>query len=118
MQAAQSVRKYSEYTRNRIISLHKLGYRIVQIQSAIGHQDKLKLSRQGISRIVEQYKRTHSTVDAPRKNNKESKITPHHLDIIDLLIQQDRQITASEIRDTLAKNHGLQISCAYVRKLR
>ena len=89
MQAAQSVRKYSEYTRNRIISLHKLGYRIVQIQSAIGHQDKLKLSRQGIAQIVEQYKRTKSTVDAPRKNNKESKINPQHLDIIDLLIQQD-----------------------------
>ena len=118
MQPPQPLKRYSPYIRNRIINLFKLGYRIYQIQLTIKREDNLKLTRDGIARIVKLFETTNSIIDLPKNENRESKVTQQHLAVIDHLILNDRQITAAEIRDELSKNHGLHISCSYVRKLR
>ena len=81
-------------------------------------EDNLKLTRCGISRIVKLFKMTNSIIDLPKTKIRDSKVRQQHLAVIYRLIQNDRQITAAEIRDEMAKNHGLKISCSYIRKLR
>ena len=118
MQPLLTPAKYSPYVRTRIINLFKLGYRIHQIQSAIRREDNIKLTRGGISRIMKLFKTTNSITDLPKIEIRDSKVRQQHLAVLDRLIQNDRQITAAEIRDEMAKNHGLKISCSYIRKLR
>ena len=104
MQPPQTLKRYSPYIRNRIINLFKLGYRIYQIQLTIKREDNLKLTRDGIARIVKLFETTNSIIDLPKNENRESKVTQQHLAVIDHLILNDRQITAAEIRDELSKN--------------
>ena len=108
--------KLSQYTRNRIISLHVSNKTIVNIVRLL-EEEGVKTSRNSVSSFIKRYKQTGSINDA-RRSGRKGIISSDDINFIDEKMRENDELTSGELQKLLKDERNVSVSASTVRYAR
>ena len=105
--------KLSQYSRNRIISLHASNISIVNIVKIL-EQEGVKTSRNSVSSFIMRYKRTRRINDAQRSGRK-GNISQDDINFIDEKMKQNDELTSAKLQKLLKDERNVSVSASIIR---
>ena len=103
---------FSVYTKLRILSLYQKGCKISYITECLVMEDEIVVSKQGIRQFLKRYK-DHETINRKPGSGCTIKLSPMVQQIIETVMQEDDETTATQLQSKLA-NNGIYVSQATI----
>ena len=92
---------FSDYTKQRILSLHWQGSKVSAIVERLVLEDGIRVSRVGVRRFIKRYN-TCGTIARQPGSGFPPKITPQIQAIIEMTMREDDETTATQLQSRLA----------------
>ena len=107
---------FSDYTKQRILSLHWQGHKVSAIVEHLVLEDAIRVSKVGVRRFIKRYN-TRGTIARQPGSGFPPKITPQIQAIIELTMREDDETTATQLQSKLA-DYGIYVSLATILRSR
>lgn len=106
----------SDYTKQRILSLHWQGYKVSAIVEHFMLEDGIRVSRVGVRRFIKRYN-IRGTIARQPGSGFSPKITPQIQAIIEVAMREDDETTATQLQNRLA-TYGVYVSLSTILRSR
>lgn len=103
---------YSDYTKQRILSLHWRGYRTSEIVEYLVLEDLISTTKQGVRQFLKRYRLSKSIARKPG-SGLPPKLSPAIQNLIELTMQTDDETTATQLQAMLA-SRSVYVSLATI----
>ena len=107
---------FSDYTKQRILSLHWQGRKVSAIVEHLVLEDGIRVSKVGVRRFIKRYN-TRGTIARQPGSGFPPKITPRIQAIIEVAMREDDETTATQLQSRLA-TYGVYVSLATILRSR
>ena len=108
--------KLSRYARERIVSLYSNNVSVTKITELLA-EEGIKASRSAVSLFLSRYGQSGDLNDAPRSGRKKL-LNEAHVSFIDEKMKENDELTASELKEKLAKEFDMNVSLSTIRQTR
>ena len=105
--------RMSIQTRERVITLHKAGYTLKDIQALL-KIERIIVSKTSLCLLIKKYKKYGIITDKLRPV-KQQKLSLEHLPLIDATLDQDDEISTPELRSKL-REAGVNVSISTIQR--
>ena len=102
----------SEYSKQRILSLHWQGHRVSAIVDCLVLEDGIRISKQGLRQFLKRYDK-YKTIARKPGSGPSTKLSPAVQQMIENAMREDDETTATQLQAKLA-SQGIYVSLATI----